>query len=61
VAEEAIQTLLRGDAVYIVAAVAMAGWLIRDLHPESILGAVVISVPIAAGASAYGRRLTVGH
>jgi hypothetical protein len=28
---------------------------------ESIVAAVVIGVPIATGASAYGRRLAVGH
>lgn len=48
-------------AVYIVVAAATAVWLMRDLPMESIVAAVVISVPVAAGASAYGRRLAVGH
>jgi hypothetical protein len=48
-------------AVYIVVAAATAVWLMRDLHVESIVAAVVIGVPVAAGASAYGRRLAVGR
>ena len=48
-------------AVYNVVAAATAVWLMRDLRMESIVAAVVISVPVAAGASAYGRRLAVGH
>jgi hypothetical protein len=48
-------------AVYVVVAAATAAWLMRDLHLESIVAAVVIGVPIAAGASAYGRRLALGH
>jgi hypothetical protein len=48
-------------AVYIVVAAATAAWLMRDLHLESIVAAVVIGVPIATGASAYGRRLALGH
>ena len=48
-------------AVYIVVAAATAGWLMRDLPLKSIVAAVVIGVPVAAGASAYGRRLAVGH
>jgi len=48
-------------AVYIVVAAGTAVWLMRDLHMESIVAAVVIGVPVAAGASAYGRRLAVGH
>ena len=48
-------------AVYIVVAAAMAVWLMRDLPAESIVAAVVIGVPVAAGASAYGRRLAVGR
>ena len=48
-------------AVYIVVAAATAVWLMRDLPMESIVAAVVIGVPVAAGASAYGRRLAVGH
>jgi hypothetical protein len=48
-------------AIYIVIATATAVWLMRDLPMESIVAAVVIGVPIAAGASVYGRRLAVGH
>ena len=48
-------------AVYIVVAAASAVWLMRDLRMEWIIAAVVISVPVAAGASAYGRRLAAGH
>lgn len=47
-------------AVYAMVAAATAVWLMRDLPLESILAAVAISVPVAAGARAYGRRLTVG-
>jgi hypothetical protein len=46
-------------AVYIVVAAATAVWSMRDLHVASIVAAVVISVSVAAGASAYGRRLAV--
>jgi len=48
-------------AVYIVVAAATAVWLLRDVHIESIVAAVVVGVPVAAGASAYGRRLAAGH
>ena len=48
-------------AVYVVVALAAAVWLMRDLRIEWIVAALVIGVPVAAGASAYGRRLTVGH
>ena len=48
-------------AVYIVVAAATTVWLMRDLPMESIVAAVVFSVPVAAGASAYARRLAVGH
>ena len=48
-------------AVYIVVALAAAVWLMRDLRIEWIVAALVIGVPVAAGASAYGRRLAVGH
>ena len=48
-------------AVYIVVALATAVWLMRDLRMELIVAALVIGVPIAAGASVYGRRLAVGH
>jgi hypothetical protein len=48
-------------ALYIVGAAATAVWSLRDLPMESIVAAVVISVPGAAGASAYGRRLAAGR
>ena len=48
-------------AVYIVVALAAAVWLMRDLRIEWIVAALVIGVPVAAGASAYGRRLAVGY
>ena len=48
-------------AVYIVAAAATAVWSMQDLPMESLVAAVVIGVPVAAGASAYGRRLAAGH
>jgi hypothetical protein len=47
-------------AVYTVVAAVTAVWLMRDLPMTSIVAAVVIAVPVAAGASAYGRRLAVG-
>jgi tetrahydromethanopterin S-methyltransferase subunit E len=48
-------------ALYIVVAAATAVWLMQDLQMESIVAAVVIGVPVAVGAGAYGRRLAVGH
>ena len=48
-------------AIYVVVASAAAVWLMRDLPIEWIVAALVIGVPVAAGASAYGRRLAVGH
>ncbi len=48
-------------AAYIVLAAAAAGWLMRDLSAASIVVAVAVGVPAAAGASAYVRRLAVGH
>ena len=48
-------------AAYVVVAAATVVWLMRGLPPGSILAAVAISAPIAAGASAYGRRLAAGH
>jgi hypothetical protein len=48
-------------AIYIVAAAATAVWLMRDLRLESFAAAVAIGVPVAAGASAYGRRLAAGR
>ena len=47
-------------AVYVVIAAAAAAWLMRDLPIVSIAAALAISVPVAAGASAYGRRLAAG-
>jgi hypothetical protein len=47
-------------ALYIVFALAAAVWLMRDLPTYSILAALVIGTPVAAGASAYGRRLALG-
>lgn len=46
-------------AFYILVAAAVAVWLMRDLRVELIVAALAIGVPIAAGASAYGRRLAV--
>lgn len=48
-------------AAYIVGAVATVVWVMRDQHMESFVAAVVVGVTVAAGASAYARRLTVGH
>jgi hypothetical protein len=45
---------------YAVVAAVTAAWLMRDLPVPAIVAAVVITVPIAVGASAYGRRITVG-
>ena len=47
--------------VYVVLAVAMAVWLMRDMDITSIVAAVAIGVPLAAGASTYGHRLTVDY
>ncbi len=48
-------------AIYVVVALAAAVWLMRDVRIEWIVAALVIGVPVAAGASTYGRRLAVGH
>lgn len=48
-------------AIYAVAAAAAAVWLMRDVQLESIVAAVAIGVPVAAAASAYGRRLAAGY
>ena len=48
-------------AVYVVAASAAAAWALRGLPLESIVAAVLIGVPAAAGASAYARRLVAGQ
>ena len=46
---------------YAVVATATAIWLMRDLRVELIAAALVMTVPVAAGASAYVRRLVAGH
>ena len=46
-------------AAYFVSAVAAAGWLMQDLRVEWIGATLAIGVPIAAGASAYSRRLAL--
>lgn len=47
-------------ALYAVVAAAAAAWLLRDLPIEAIAAAVAVGAPIAAAASAYGRRLAFG-
>ncbi len=47
--------------IYFVAAVAVAGWMMRDLRPECVATALAIGVAIAAGTSAYVRRIAIGH
>jgi hypothetical protein len=47
-------------AAYGVTAVAAAALLMQDLPIAWIAGAVAIAAPIAAGVSAYGRRLAFG-
>lgn len=44
-------------AAYVVVASATTVWLMRDLHVELIAAAIAITVSVAAGASAYVRRL----
>ena len=46
--------------IYLVVAVASAVWWMRDLDAPSILAALAIGVPFAAGAGAYARRLALG-
>ena len=48
-------------ASYAVVAAATAAWFMRDLPAELIVMAVAISVPVAAGASAYARRLVTDY
>jgi hypothetical protein len=48
-------------AVYVVVAASTAAWLMQDLRVEWIAAALAIGAPVAAGATAYGRRLAVGH
>ena len=45
-------------AVYAVVAVSAAAWFLRDLPMLSIVAAFAISASVAAGASAYGRRIS---
>jgi hypothetical protein len=47
-------------AVYVVVAATLAVWSMQDLPLPSIGAAVGIGVPLAAGVSAYGRRLAIG-
>jgi hypothetical protein len=47
--------------LYVVAAVVMAAWLMRDVPIPSIVAAIAIGVPIAIGASAYGRHIAVSR
>ena len=47
--------------VYLVAAVAATAWLMRDLRAEWVAAALAIGAPIAAGTSAYVRRIAIGH
>jgi hypothetical protein len=47
-------------ALYVVVAVATAAWAMRGLRPESIAASVAVGAAVAAGASAYGRRLALG-
>ena len=46
-------------AAYFVIAVAAAAWLMQDLRVEWIAAALAIGVPVAAAASAYGRRVAL--
>ena len=46
-------------AAYFVIAAAAAGWLMQDLRVEWIGAGLAIGVPVAAGASVYGRRLAL--
>jgi len=47
-------------AGYVVVAGATAAWLMRDVPVSAIVAALVMTVPIAVGVSAYGRRITLG-
>jgi hypothetical protein len=48
-------------AVYALIAVVLMVWVMRDLDPRWIAGALLVLIPLAAGASAYGRRLAMGR
>jgi hypothetical protein len=47
-------------AAYALVATATAAWLMRDLPAGSIAAAIAITVPVAAAAGAYARRLAPG-
>jgi hypothetical protein len=47
--------------VYAVAASAASVWLLRDLPVSLVIAAVLVGVPIAAGAGAYWLRLAAGR
>ncbi len=47
--------------VYAVAASAASVWLLRDLPVSLVIAAVLVGVPIAAGAGAYWQRLAAGR
>ena len=47
-------------AGYVVVAATTAGWLMRDVPVTAMVVALAMTVPIAFGASAYGRRITLG-
>jgi hypothetical protein len=47
-------------AIYIVVATATAVWFMRDVPMAAIASAVAVGVPVAAGASVYGRRIAFG-
>ncbi len=49
------------NGVYVLVAAATAAWLMHDLPMTAIVAALVIGVPIAVGAGAYGRRLVAGQ
>jgi hypothetical protein len=43
---------------YAVLGASTAAWLMHDLPLTMIVAALVVTVPIALGVSAYGRRIT---
>jgi hypothetical protein len=53
-------TPLGRAAMIAYAVAAAAAWLMRDLPIGFIAAAVAAGVPIAAGASAYARRIVSG-
>ena len=48
-------------AVYSVTASAAAVWLLRDLPASLVIAAVLVGVPVAAGAGAYWARLAASR